>query len=171
MKLQRLTGLERQKIVEEYSEALKLVARLREILANERLVYGMLVDELKEIRKNFADARRTEIIAQPGEISVEDMIAEEEMVITVSHAGYMKRNPLSLYRSQRRGGKGRTGMTTREEDFVEHLFVASTHASILIFTTRGRVHWPKVHEHPTIGRARKGQNIVNFVELTPQRKN
>ncbi len=170
MKLQRLTGLERQKIVDEYAETLKQIARLREILANERLVYGMLVDELKEIKKNYGDARRTEIIAQPGEISVEDMIAEEEMVITVSHAGYMKRNPLSIYRSQRRGGKGRTGMTTREEDFVEHLFVASTHASILIFTTRGRVHWLKVHEIPQIGAAGKGKNIVNFVELTPEEK-
>ena len=170
MKLQRLTGLERQKIVDEYAETLKQIARLREILANERLVYGILVEELKEIKKNYGDARRTEIIAQPGEISVEDMIAEEEMVITVSHAGYMKRNPLSIYRSQRRGGKGRTGMTTREEDFVEHLFVASTHASILIFTTRGRVHWLKVHEIPQIGAAGKGKNIVNFVELTPEEK-
>src|SRR5439155_996496 len=170
MKLQRLTGLERQKIVDEYAETLKQIARLREILANERLVYGILVEELKEIKMNYGDARRTEIIAQPGEISVEDMIAEEEMVITVSHAGYMKRNPLSIYRSQRRGGKGRTGMTTREEDFVEHLFVASTHASILIFTTRGRVHWLKVHEIPQIGAAGKGKNIVNFVELTPEEK-
>src|SRR5881296_701263 len=170
MKLQRLTGLERQKIVDEYAETLKQIARLKEILANERLVYGLMVDELKEIRKNYGDARRTEIIAQANEISVEDMIAEEEMVITVSHAGYMKRNPLSIYRSQRRGGKGRTGMTTREEDFVEHLFVASTHASILIFTTRGRVHWLKVHEIPQIGAAGKGKNIVNFVELSPEEK-
>src|SRR3989441_115915 len=170
MKLQRLTGLERQKIVEEYTETLKQIARFKEILANERLVFGIMVDELKEIRKNYADARRTEIVAQAGEISVEDMIAEEEMVITVSHAAYMKRNPLSTYRSQRRGGKGKIGMTTREEDFVEHLFVASTHASILIFTTRGRVHWLKVHEIPQIGAAGKGKNIVNFVELTPEEK-
>src|SRR5260221_9332365 len=165
MRLQRLTGLERQKIVDEYTETLKQIARLKEILANERLVYGMIVEELKEIRKSHPDPRRTEIVPQAGEISVEDMIAEEEMVITVSHAGYMKRNPLSLYRSQRRGGKGKIGMTTREEDFVEHLFVASTHASILIFTTRGRVHWLKVHEIPQIGAAGKGKNIVNFVEL------
>jgi len=170
MKLQRLTGLERQKIVDEYTETLKQIARLREILANERLVYGLMTDELKEIKKNYGDARRTEIVAQQGEISVEDMIAEEEMVITVSHAGYMKRNPLTIYRSQRRGGKGRTGMTTREEDFVEHLFVASTHASILIFTTKGRVHWLKVHEIPQIGAAGKGKNIVNFVELAPEEK-
>jgi DNA gyrase subunit A len=138
MRLQRLTGLERQKIVDEYTETLKLIARLREILANERLVYGIMVEELREIRQAYGDARRTEIVPAAGEISIEDMIAEEEMVITVSHAGYMKRNPLSTYRSQRRGGKGKIGMTTREEDFVEHLFVASTHASILIFTTRGR---------------------------------
>ncbi len=170
MRLQRLTGLERQKIVDEYTGTLKEIARLREILANERLVYGLMIAELKEIRKAYADNRRTEIVAQVGEISVEDMIAEEEMVITVSHAGYVKRNPLTLYRSQRRGGKGRMGMTTREEDFVEHLFVASTHAYILIFTTRGRVHWLKVHEVPQIGTAGKGKNLVNFVELGPDEK-
>jgi DNA gyrase subunit A len=170
MRLQRLTGLERQKIVDEYAETLKEIARLREILANERLVYGLMVEELREIKKVYGDARRTEIVPAPGEISVEDLIAEEEMVITVSHAGYMKRNPLTLYRSQRRGGKGRTGMTTREEDFVEHLFVASTHASILIFTTKGRVHWLKVHEIPQIGAAGKGKNIINFVNLTSEEK-
>jgi DNA gyrase subunit A len=170
MRLQRLTGLERQKIVDEYTETLKEIARLREILANERLVYGLMVEELREIRKTYGDPRRTEIMPAPGEISVEDLIAEEEMVITVSHAGYMKRNPLTLYRSQRRGGKGRTGMTTREEDFVEHLFVASTHASILIFTTKGRVHWLKVHEIPQIGAAGKGKNIINFVNLTSEEK-
>jgi DNA gyrase subunit A len=170
MKLQRLTGLERQKILDEYTETLKQIARLKEILGNERLIYGLMVEELKEIRKTFGDARRTEIIAGAGEISVEELIAEEEMVITVSHAGYMKRNPLSTYRSQRRGGKGKIGMTTREEDFVEHLFVASTHASILIFTNRGRVHWLKVHEIPQIGAAGKGKSIVNFVELSPEEK-
>jgi DNA gyrase subunit A len=170
MRLQRLTGLERQKIVDEYTETLKLIARLREVLANERLVYGIMVEELRAVRQAYGDARRTEIVPAAGEISIEDMIAEEEMVITVSHAGYMKRNPLSTYRSQRRGGKGRIGMTTREEDFVEHLFVASTHAAILIFTTRGRVHWLKVHEIPQIGAAGKGKNIVNFVNLTPEEK-
>jgi DNA gyrase subunit A len=133
-------------------------------------VFGLMVEELKEIRGAFGDARRTEIIAGAGEISVEELIAEEEMVITVSHAGYVKRSPLSTYRSQRRGGKGKIGMTTRDEDFVEHLFVASTHASILIFTTRGRVHWLKVHEIPQIGAAGKGKNIVNFVELSPEEK-
>ncbi|HKQ97337.1 MAG TPA: DNA gyrase subunit A [Candidatus Polarisedimenticolia bacterium] len=170
MRLQRLTGLERQKIVDEYTETLKMIARFKEILANERLVYGIMGDELREIRKTYGDARRTEIVPAAGEISVEDMIAEEEMVITVSHAGYMKRNPLSTYRSQRRGGKGRIGMTTREEDFVEHLFVASTHSSILIFTTKGRVHWLKVHEIPQIGAAGKGKNIINFVNLTSEEK-
>ena len=170
LKLQRLTGLERQKIVDEYAEILKEIARYREILANERLVYALIVEELRAIRKTYADARRTELIAEAGEIAVEDMIAEEEMVITVSHAGYVKRSPLSTYRSQRRGGKGKIGMTTREEDFVEHLFVASTHAHILIFTTRGRVHWLKVHEIPQIGSAGKGKNIVNFVELSPEEK-
>jgi DNA gyrase subunit A len=170
MRLQRLTGLERQKIVDEYVETLKKIARFKEILGNERMVYGIMVDELKEVRNNHGDARRTEIVAQAGEISVEDMIAEEEMVITVSHAGYMKRNPLTSYRSQRRGGKGKIGMTTRQEDFVEHLFVASTHTYILIFTTRGRVHWLKVHEIPQIGAAGKGKNISNFVELSPEEK-
>jgi len=170
MRLQRLTGLERQKIVDEYTETLKQIARYREILANERLVFGILTEELREVRKTFGDARRTEIVPAAGEISVEDMIAEEEMVLTVSHAGYMKRNPLSTYRSQRRGGKGKIGMTTREEDFVEHLFVASTHASILIFTTQGRVHWLKVHEVPQIGAAGKGKNIINFVSLAPEEK-
>ncbi len=170
MRLQRLTGLEREKIVDEYRETLKEIARLKEILANERLVYGILVDELKEIRKTYSDARRTEIVAAAGEISVEDMIAEEEMVITVSHAGYVKRSPLTAYRSQRRGGKGKIGMTTRDEDFVEHLFVASTHAYILIFTTRGRVHWLKVHEIPQIGAAGKGKSIANFVNLGTEEK-
>ncbi len=170
MRLQRLTGLEREKIVDEYRETLKEIARLKEILANERLVYGILVDELKEIRKTYSDPRRTEIVAAAGEISVEDMIAEEEMVITVSHAGYVKRSPLTAYRSQRRGGKGKIGMTTRDEDFVEHLFVASTHAYILIFTTRGRVHWLKVHEIPQIGAAGKGKSIANFVNLGTEEK-
>jgi DNA gyrase subunit A len=170
MRLQRLTGLERQKIVDEYTETLMLIARLKEILGNERLVLGILIEELRELRKSFGDARRTEIVPAAGEISIEDMIAEEEMVITVSHAGYMKRNPLSTYRSQRRGGKGKIGMTTREEDFVEHLFVASTHASILIFTTKGRVHWLKVHEIPQIGAAGKGKNIINFVSLASEEK-
>jgi DNA gyrase subunit A len=170
MRLQRLTGLERQKIVDDYTETLMLIARLREILGNEKLVYGLMTEELRELKKVFGDARRTEIVPAAGEISIEDMIAEEEMVITVSHAGYMKRNPLSTYRSQRRGGKGKIGMTTREEDFVEHLFVASTHASILIFTTRGRVHWLKVHEIPQIGAAGKGKNIINFVNLASEEK-
>jgi DNA gyrase subunit A len=170
LKLQRLTGLERQKIVDEYAETLKEIALFREILANEKLVYGLMVEELRAIRKTYADARRTEIVAEAGEIAVEDMIAEEEMVITVSHAGYLKRSALSTYRSQRRGGKGKIGMTTREEDFVEHLFVASTHAHILIFTTRGRVHWLKVHEIPQIGAAGKGKNIVNFIELSSEEK-
>jgi DNA gyrase subunit A len=170
MRLQRLTGLERQKIVDEYTETLKEIARLKEILANERLVFGLMAEEFKEIKKAFGDPRRTEIIPAAGEMSVEDLIAEEEMVITVSHAGYMKRNPLTAYRSQRRGGKGKIGMTTREEDFVEHLFVASTHASILIFTTKGRVHWLKVHEIPQIGTSGKGKNIINFVNLTSEEK-
>jgi len=133
-------------------------------------VYGIMIEELREIKKVYGDARRTEIVPAAGDILLEDMIAEEEMVITVSHAGYMKRNPLSTYRSQRRGGKGKIGMTTREEDFVEDLFVASTHAAILIFTTRGRVHWLKVHEIPQIGAAGKGKNIINFVSLAPEEK-
>ncbi|MEK6726550.1 MAG: DNA gyrase subunit A [Deltaproteobacteria bacterium] len=167
MKLQRLTGLERDKIIEEHRETLKLIERLKEILGSERLLLNIIVDELREIRDRFGNDRRTEIIDQSKDISIEDMIAEEDMVVTVSHTGYIKRNPLSIYRSQHRGGKGKMGMTTREEDFVEHLFVASTHSYILFFTSIGKVYWLKVHELPLGGPTTKGKAIVNLLSLAP----
>ena len=165
LRLQKLTSLERQKVQDEYADVLKLIARYREILGNERLVREIIVEEMQEIRKNFADERRTQILDQAEEISVEDMIAEEEMVVTLTHSGYVKRSPLAVYRAQNRGGKGRTGMTVRDEDFVEHLFVASTHDYFLIFTNKGRIHWLKVHEIPHVGAAAKGKALVNFIGM------
>ena len=149
MQLQRLTGLERQKIVDELAELLKTIARLGAILASETLLMEIVVTELREIQEAYGDVRRTEIIAAEGEFSIEDLIAEEDMAITVSNTGYVKRTAITQYRNQRRGGKGRIGMRTREEDFLTHLFVASTHAYILIFSDRGRVYWLKVHETRT----------------------
>ena len=167
MKLQRLTGLERDKIMDEHRETLKTIEGLKEILGSERLLLNIIVDELREIKDRFGNDRRTEIIVQSKDISIEDMIAEEDMVVTVSHTGYIKRNPLSLYRSQHRGGKGKMGMTTREEDFVAHLFVASTHSYILFFTSIGKVYWLKVHELPLGGPTTKGKAIVNLLSLAP----
>jgi DNA gyrase subunit A len=166
MQLQRLTGLERQKIVDELAELLKTIERLRAILASERLLMQIIVDELKQVREQYGDARRTEIIeAESGELSVEDLIAEEDMAITVSNTGYIKRTAITTYRNQRRGGKGRIGMRTRDEDFVSHLFVASTHAYIMIFSDRGRAYWLKVHEIPDVGPGGKGKSIANLVSL------
>ena len=170
MKLQRLTALEREKIVEEYKEILKLIKRLEELLASEKLLMEVVVDELKEIKKQFGDERRTEIIEKTGEITMEDIIAEEDMVVTVTHGGYIKRNPTSLFRIQKRGGKGKTGMTTREEDFVEALFVASTHSYILFFTNKGKVYSLKVYDIPQAGAAAKGKAIVNILNLTQDEK-
>src|SRR5204863_6661752 len=151
MQLQRLTGLERQKILDELAELLKTIERLRAILNSDRLLMQMIIDELKQVREQYGDDRRTEIIDESGELSVEDLIADEDMAITVSNTGYIKRTPISTYRTQRRGGKGRIGMRTREEDFVSHLFVASSHAYIMIFSDRGRAYWLKVHEIPDVG--------------------
>ena len=170
MRLHRLTGLEREKIVAEYKEVLALIGRLKEILASESLVREIIVTELKDIKKTFGNPRRTEIVADVTEIDVEDLIVEEEMVITVSRGGYIKRSPLSLYRAQRRGGKGRVGATTKEEDVVEHLFVASTHAFILAFTSKGRMHWIKVYDLPQLGPATRGKAIVNLLQLSPEEK-
>ena len=170
MRLQRLTGLEREKIVAEYKDVLALIGRLKEILASESLVREIIVTELKDIKKAFGNDRRTEIVADVTEIDVEDLIVEEEMVITVSRGGYIKRSPLSLYRAQRRGGKGRVGATTKEEDVVEHLFVASTHAFILAFTSKGRMHWIKVYDLPQLGPATRGKAIVNLLQLSPDEK-
>ncbi|MCF8034963.1 MAG: DNA gyrase subunit A [Desulfarculaceae bacterium] len=170
MRLQRLTGLERDKILAEYRETIKLIAKLRAILASEDLVRQIIREETEEIASDFGDVRRTEIVATTSEIDLEDMIAEEDMVVTLSHTGYIKRTPASLYRSQRRGGKGKKGMGTKDEDFVEKLFVASTHHYLLIFTDAGRLYWLKVHELPQAGRASKGKAIVNLVQMASDEK-
>jgi DNA gyrase subunit A len=170
MRLQRLTGLEREKIVAEFKEVLALIAKLKEILGSEKLVLEIIVGELQDIRKQFGDERRTQIVAEASDIDIEDLIVEEDMVITVSRGGYIKRSPLSLYRAQRRGGKGRIGATTREEDVVEHLFVASTHAYILAFTSAGRMHWIKVYDLPQLGPATRGKAIVNLLNLGPNER-
>ena len=165
MRLQRLTGLEREKLVQEYQEVLALIARLKEILASERLVLEIIATELRSIKEAYGDPRRTEIIPDTSEISIEDLVADEDMVITVSRGGYIKRSPLSLYRAQRRGGKGKIGMQTKEEDIVEHLFVASTHAYILVFTDRGRMYWLKVYAVPEVAANARGKAIVNLLPL------
>ena len=170
MRLQRLTALEREKILEEYKELIKNIARLKEILAHDTLILNIIVEELSAIREKFSDERRTEIIGEISEIDLEDMIAEEDMVVTISHGGYIKRNALSLYQSQHRGGKGKIGMTTKEGDFVENLFIASTHSYILFFTNYGKVHWLKVHELPRGARASRGKAIVNLLNLAPEEK-
>ncbi len=170
MRLQRLTGLEREKIVAEFREVLALIAKLQEILGSEKLVLDIIVEELQQIKKQFGDERRTQIVAEASEIDIEDLIVEEDMVITVSRGGYIKRSPLSLYRAQRRGGKGRIGATTKEEDVVEHLFVASTHAYILAFTSMGRMHWIKVYDLPQLGPATRGKAIVNLLNLGPNER-
>jgi len=168
MRLQKLTGLERDKVVEEYKELMALIEQLRAILASDRLVLEVIHKELEAIRKSYVDPRRTEIIPETGDITIEDMIADEDMVITVTRTGYVKRSPLSLYRSQHRGGKGRMGMVTKDNDYVEHLYVASAHSYILVFTETGRVHWLKVHEIPQMGPASKGKAIVNLLNLEKQ---
>ncbi|HSK75592.1 MAG TPA: DNA gyrase subunit A [Thermoanaerobaculia bacterium] len=165
MRLQRLTGLEREKIVDEYRELMILIERLRAILGSDRLVLEEIKRELSELKEAYGNERRTEIIPETHDIRIEDMIADEPMVITVTQAGYVKRSPLSLYRAQHRGGKGRTGMVTKEDDFVEHLYVANAHSYILVFTQSGRVHWLKVHEIPEAGPAARGKAIVNLLNL------
>src|SRR4051794_36424701 len=165
MRLQRLTGLEREKIVAEYEEVQATIRRLREILGSESLVLGIISAELREIKEAYGDKRRTEIVPQASDITIEDMIADEDMVITVSRGGYIKRSPLSLYRAQRRGGKGRIGMQTKEEDIVEHLFVASAHSYVLVFTDRGRLYWIKVHQIPEVASNARGKAIVNLLTV------
>ena len=165
LRLQRLTGLERDKIMEEHRETVELIAKLCGILADEKEIYKIIVEELKEIKKNYGDERRTKIVDRTEEISIEDLIVDEDMAVTISHEGYIKRNPVTLYRAQRRGGKGKIGTTTREEDFVEYMFIASMHAYILFFTTIGKVYWIKVHELPQASRAARGKPIVNLLNL------
>jgi DNA gyrase subunit A len=165
MRLQRLTGLEREKITAEYQDLIKSIAHYKAILESPAMVLQIIKDETKEIKERHGDERRTEFLYESGDIDVEDLIAEEDMVVTVSHEGYIKRNPISLYRAQRRGGKGLTGVRPKEEDFVELLFVASSHDYLLFFTNKGRVHWKKVHEVPEGGRMSRGKAIVNLLEL------
>jgi DNA gyrase subunit A len=166
MKLQRLTGLEREKIIKEYADTLKEIARLKEILENEALVSHIVKDELLEIRNRYTDERKTEITSETKEITMEDLITDEEMVITLSHQGYIKRNPLSAYRSQRRGGKGLIGMETKEEDFVNELFIGATHDYMLFFSNLGRLYWLKIYQIPEAGRAAKGKALVNLLALS-----
>jgi DNA gyrase subunit A len=167
MRLQRLTGLERDKVVEEYRELMVTIERLRAILGSDQLVLEEIKGELAELKERYGDKRRTEIIPETHDISIEDMIADEPMVITVSQSGYVKRSPLSLYRAQARGGKGRTGMVTKDDDFVEHLYVATAHSYILVFTESGRIHWLKVHEIPEASPTARGKAIVNLLDLEP----
>ena len=166
MRLQRLTGLEREKILEELKEVQKEIARLKRILAEEKELLRVIAEEFREIREAYADVRRSQIVPEVRELGIEDLIVDEEMVVTVSHSGYIKRNPISLYRTQRRGGRGKVGMGTKEEDFVSMLFVATMHTYIMFFTNTGRVHWLKVHEIPEAGRAAKGKAIVNLLTLS-----
>jgi DNA gyrase subunit A len=170
MRLQRLTGLEREKIIEEYHETEKLIARYQQILADEHEVATIIVDELKALKEKYGDPRRTQIVDEVGALSAEDLIVEEDMVVTISHEGYVKRNPVGLYRAQRRGGRGKIGATTRDEDFVEHLFVASTHSYLMFFTSTGKVYWLKVHEIPQAGRAARGRAVTNLLQLKPEEK-
>ncbi|OGP67987.1 MAG: DNA gyrase subunit A [Deltaproteobacteria bacterium RBG_16_44_11] len=167
MRLQRLTGLERAKIDEEYAEVKALMAKLEAILADEQKVLQVIIDELNEIKERYGDERRTEIVAGTDDIDIEDMIVEEDMMVNITHSGYIKRNAVSLYKSQHRGGRGKMGMGTKEEDFVEKIFIASTHHYLLIFTSTGKVHWLKVYQIPQAGRAAKGKAIVNLVNLGP----
>ncbi len=164
MRLARLTGLERSKIEQEYLEIIQLIEKLRGILASPAMILGIIQDEVKRLKKQYGDERRTEIVGEEGEIGYEDTIEQKDMVITISHAGYIKRQEMTSYRSQRRGGKGVIGARTKEEDFIEHLFVANTHAYLLILTDKGRCYWLKVHEIDQAGRMAKGRPLVNHLE-------
>ncbi|MCX7981881.1 MAG: DNA gyrase subunit A [Syntrophales bacterium] len=165
MRLQRLTGLEREKIEQEYGEVKIEMERLEAILSDPKLMLDVIIKELEEIRDRYGDERRTEIIDEVKDIEIEDLIAEEDMVVTVSHAGYIKRSPLNVYRSQRRGGRGKLSMVTKEEDFVEKVFIASTHDYLLVFTDRGRVYWLKVYQIPEASRTAKGKALVNLINF------
>jgi DNA gyrase subunit A len=170
MRLQRLTGLERDKIISDYEEILEKISWLKQVLADDHLVIQIIREEFEKIREEYGDGRRTEIIDAPDEILPEDLITPEEMVVTVSHTGYIKRNPLNLYRAQRRGGKGVKGMVTLEDDFVTSLYTASSLDTFLFFTNKGRVFWRKVYELPLAGRTARGKAIVNLLELSEDEK-
>jgi DNA gyrase subunit A len=164
MRLQRLTGLEREKIEKEYLEVIQLIEQLRSILASEKKMLTIIQDEVKHLKAKYGDGRRTQVVADEGEINYEDTIEQKDMVITISHAGYIKRQEISAYRAQRRGGKGVIGARTKEEDYIEHLFVANTHAHLLILTDKGRCYWLKVHEVEQAGRMARGRPLVNHLE-------
>ncbi|MGB9500068.1 MAG: DNA gyrase subunit A [Dissulfuribacterales bacterium] len=170
MRLQRLTGLERDKIKNEHIEILKDIARFQEILSSERIVLNLIKDELAEMNEMFGDVRRTKIVAESKEITLEDMIAQEDMVVTISNSGYIKRNPITMYHHQHRGGKGKTGMGIKEEDFVEHLFIASTHHTFLFFTNLGRIYWCKVYDIPQSSRISRGKAVVNLLNFGPDER-
>jgi DNA gyrase subunit A len=165
MRLQRLTQLERHKIVEEHEQTLALIADLKGILASEQRLLGIIKEELGALKQEFGDGRRTEILAETADLTIEDLLADEDMVVTITRSGYIKRTHVEAYRSQKRGGKGVTGMETKEEDIVEDLFVASTHSFLLFFTNKGKVHWLKVHEIPEGGRQAKGKAMANVLSL------
>jgi DNA gyrase subunit A len=170
MRLQRLTGLERDKIEAEYKEVMAEIKRLKELLGSKPKRMELIATELTQLKEKFGDERRTEIVAKTGEFSVEDMIAEEDMVITISHSGFIKRFPVSGYRRQTRGGRGATGATAKEDDFLEHLFIAGTHDYVLFFTDKGRCHWLKVYDIPQAGKGSKGRAIVNMLTLEQNEK-
>ena len=170
LRLYQLTGLERDKIENEYLELIKLINYLRDLLANERKLYGVIKEDLFALKKTYQDERRTDIVPDEGELDVEDLIADQGCVITISHTGYIKRVPVSTYRQQKRGGKGVVGMDTKDEDYVEHVFTASTHDTLLFFTEQGRVYWKKVYEVPEGGRATRGKAIVNFLDIGGEEK-
>src|SRR5690349_17157622 len=165
MQLRRLAALERQKIIEEHEETLRLIEELKSILASEAKLLGIIKEELAAVKEQYGDARRTEILTETTDLTIEDLLADEEMVVTITRSGYIKRTHVEAYRSQKRGGKGVTGMETKEEDIVEDLFIASTHANLLFFTNLGKIHWLKVHEIPEGGRQAKGKAMVNLLGL------
>jgi DNA gyrase subunit A len=170
LRLYQLTGLERDKIEEEYLELIKRIEYLKGLLASEKKLMGVVKSELLEVKEKYGDSRRTDIVADEGEINIEDLIANEACIVTISHQGYIKRTAVTAYRAQRRGGKGVMGMEQREEDFIEHLFTCSTHDYIMFFTDDGRVYVEKVYELPDMGRAAKGKSIANFLQLRPDEK-
>src|SRR6188472_3988449 len=165
MRLARLTGLEREKLAAEYGELCTEIARLQAILADENLLLDLIVKELEDVKEKHGEARRTEIVEDEAEIQVEDLIQEEDMVVTISHEGYIKRTAVSTYKAQRRGGKGNRGMEAADDDFVNQLFIASTHTFVFFFSNKGKVYVKKVYEIPLAGRNAKGRAIVNFIEL------
>ena len=167
LQLQRLTGMEQQKILDELAEIQRLIAEYLEILGDEKKLRAVIVKELKEVQKDFGDNRRTQIIEDTGEINIEDLVAVEDVAVTVTRGGYLKRTPIDTYQRQTRGGKGRIGMGTRAEDSVEHLIVATTHSYLLLFTNMGRVYWLKIYEIPDAGTTGKGKNINGLINLQP----